>query len=491
MVSEGLQGGGAGSSANKWLPILLIGLVLVVFLSRLPFTAPAVGNDPDSERMIRTAYRISTTGEYHRSRFLGFPIPEYAFSLLWRLGPQALNMLTAAASAIAALFFALAARRMGMRRWLPATLAMAFVPVVFLNSVTPIDFAYALAFMMAALYFVVSGRPLVAGVMLGLATGCRASSCVMILPFALYMVGRDGFAKAKLPIVWMALSGGVVGAACYIPGFLKYGLGLIQYVELSEYPSLTRIIRRGLIEVWGLVGLAAVAVAVIALIFFRRKVEERPFAEAHSRPLIASAWIAAFILHLIIFLRLPFKGDYFIPAIPCLIILFWMYLPRRVFVAVCVILIISPFLVNLDNVYTVYDELERPYPNPAIEFHAVDRDLALGLWGPIIANHQNRLVTEGYLRAVMARVEQLPPETVVVAVYWEPTIAMLSGFEGHDRYVYTLTGEQFGKLRAEGRPVVFLRECNVENILLEGFDLEKAGAKRLYLDDSRRDPNWK
>jgi len=468
---------------DKRFVLLLLALVLVVFISRLPFVTPMIGNDPDSERMLRAAHIIRTTGEYERSRFVGFPIPEYVFALVLPLGPPAINALTALMSTMAAAFFAMSLHRMGARRYLLASLAMAMTPVVYLNSTSPNDYIWALAFIMAALYFVVSRRLLIAGLMLGLAIGCRAPSLLMILPFALYLIGEEGFRKSWPGILKTGVVGAVVGGLCYIPGFLKYGFGLVQYVEIEQYPPLRTLIKRGLVDVWGLIGLAALAVAVLGLIFFRKKAEIAPGGDNRRRWLVPAAWLIAILIHLAMFLRLPFKPDYFVPVVPFVLILLSMYASRKVFVTVCALLIVSPFLVSLDLENNLYAELGKEPDNPSLGFHVLGRDLAMGIYGPVFADHFNRRLVEDYARAVIARVERMPEKTVVVCAYRRPPIALLLGFENYeDKYLDYLPEEEFLRLRSEGYGIVFLPGAEVDNRLLEGFDLEEAGVERLRLD---------
>ncbi len=473
------------SPANKRLALLILAIALIVFVTRLPFVTPLIGNDPDSERMLRAAHIIRTTGEYERSRFVGFPIPEYAFALALPLGPPAINALTAMMSAAAAVFFGLTLRRLGARRYLLAALAMALTPVVYINSTSPNDYIWAFAFIMAALYFVVSRRLLIAGVMLGLAIGCRAPSILMIIPFALYLAGEEGFKKSWPGILKAGIVGAVVGGVCYIPGFLRYGFGLMQYVEIEQYPPLRTLIKRGLVDVWGVIGLVALAVALFGLIFLRRRAEGARAESTRARYLVPAAWLTAIVLNLAMFLRLPFKPDYFVPIVPFVLLLLWMYLRRAVFAAVCALLIVSPFVLSLDLENTLYDEMGKAPDNPSLAFHLLERDLALGLYGPVFADFFNRKLVEDYARAVIAQVERMPEKTVVVSAFYEPPIALLHGFENYrDKYLDYLPEDEYERLKREGYRIVFLPGAEVDNRLLEDFDLEEAGIERLRLDQS-------
>ena len=70
---------------------------------RLPFLGAGYGYDLDAWTAAWVGRQIAESGEYLASRPPGFPVQEYAFALLWRGGPLALNGLTALWSALAPL----------------------------------------------------------------------------------------------------------------------------------------------------------------------------------------------------------------------------------------------------------------------------------------------------------------------------------------------------------------------------------------------------
>ncbi len=106
----------------------------------MPFLDSGYGPDLDAWRVAATARTWSTTGTYIASRLPGYPIHEFGFSLVWQWDPLATNALTAAFSLLAAIFFAMMLRRLGCRDYFVASLALAFVQVVFLNSTVTMDY---------------------------------------------------------------------------------------------------------------------------------------------------------------------------------------------------------------------------------------------------------------------------------------------------------------------------------------------------------------
>jgi membrane-bound ClpP family serine protease len=158
------------------------GILVVTFLSRVPFLDAGYGRINDAWRVATAAREIATSGRYTASRFPPHPVQEIVCSLFWRGWPVASNAATAVLSAFAVLFFALSLARLGIDGVLEASAALAFAPVIFINSTSSLDYLWALAFILGSLFFVLDRKPILAGIFLGLAIGCRITSGAMLLP---------------------------------------------------------------------------------------------------------------------------------------------------------------------------------------------------------------------------------------------------------------------------------------------------------------------
>src|SRR5262249_58522695 len=79
-----------------------------------------------------------------------------------------------------------------------------------------VDFAYELALLLAAYDMLLSGRPGVAGVVLGLATGFRPSAALVALP-ALGFIVRDGVSRGARGVVAFVIAFVLVVAAAFLP----------------------------------------------------------------------------------------------------------------------------------------------------------------------------------------------------------------------------------------------------------------------------------
>ena len=221
----------------EYLPIAAA--LVVIGMTRLPFLANGYGLDPDAWRVANAARLISQTGTYAASRLPGYPVQEITCSFFWQWGPIALNGLTALMSVLAVLFLMLILRHYGARLTdaILAGFALAFTPLFFLNSLCSMDYVWAVAFILGAWYVAVRQMPLLAGVLLGIATGCRITSLAMILPLAILLVNVKNFKLSAQRCGWLSV-GAVVGTAlCFWPVWDCYGMGFWSHAVPKYYPS--------------------------------------------------------------------------------------------------------------------------------------------------------------------------------------------------------------------------------------------------------------
>ena len=118
---------------------------LGIFLSRLPFLSQGYGLDGDSWSVAIVARNIAMTGNYEVSRFPGYPVQELICSLFYNGTAWRLNLLTAIISTIGVLFFALTLKAWKFKYVFLAAAALAFVPIIYINSTTTIDYVWALS----------------------------------------------------------------------------------------------------------------------------------------------------------------------------------------------------------------------------------------------------------------------------------------------------------------------------------------------------------
>ncbi|HKR05150.1 MAG TPA: hypothetical protein VJY62_11005, partial [Bacteroidia bacterium] len=152
---------------NQWF------ILLIIFLSRLPFLDNGYGSEEDAWGLALIAKNIALSGAYEASRLPGHPLQEFIYSLTWDKGAFIFNLLTALISTAGIGFFISAFRRLNLRYAITAGITLAFIPVIYINSTNAMDYMWALSFIMTAFYFLVKKNPVLSGIFIGLAVGCR------------------------------------------------------------------------------------------------------------------------------------------------------------------------------------------------------------------------------------------------------------------------------------------------------------------------------
>ena len=278
------------ASARERLAILLA--ALAVLLTRLPWIASGYGSDPDGYRVVIVARQIAHSGVYEASRLPGYPVYEYLTALTAWHAPWVSNAVTALFSTGAFVFFALIARELGVRRYLLIALALAMTPVIYISSCCTMDYIPALAAQLAASYAVLRGRPVAAGVLLGLGVGCRITAGALVLPLCLWMLMELAPRQALRQCLLFGGTLLLTGALCFLPVWRRYGADFFSFYDNDGYPPLAVVYSRALPLVWGTLGLVALLALLCAAPWYYRHTR-RALAEPRLRGLIQLGTIAA------------------------------------------------------------------------------------------------------------------------------------------------------------------------------------------------------
>ena len=431
---------------------LLAAAALAVLISRLPFLANGFGSDADAWRVANVARDLAAGLEYKASRLPGYPVPEYVYSLLWQAGGRAFsfNLLTAFFSTACFVLYCLFLRSFHAKDVLLTGLALVFTPAVFLHSLDSMDYIWALAFILAAFYLLTKKLDFAAGLCLGLAIGCRITSGVFLLPAYLMLRAADA-QPLRQRIAAVSIPALGIGAACYLPVFQKYGFSFLSFVNI--YPPLKQVVYEGSIGAFGLCGALAIFTAC-AVLFIRRSTHTSPSIEAARPLLLASFSVPA--IYLGIFLRLPHDGAYLIPAIPFLLLLMGHYLPRRAFQSLCIALIVSSFVFNLEK-------------------------SGFYLAGPVFRDYAAREQTSSIVAAVLKADAESAGKRVIVSGWFLPLIeaSLDASVVRPAKYVSLLTSQQLQDYVDKGFAVYYLPEMREYNRRIHKYDLGELGAQPL------------
>jgi hypothetical protein len=446
--------------------VLFIAVAAVVFISRISFLDAGYGCDADAWRVVNTAKHIARSGEYSVSRYPGYPVQELICSLLWRNEtPLPINGATALLSALGIAFFTLTLKHLNFRDYIPAGLALAFTPVVFINSTNAMDYMWALSFILGSFYFVVLRKPILAGFFLGLGIGCRLTSGAMIIPFILLFV-QKGDKKSNFRILATFITTTcVVAVLAFMPVFMQYGTGFFRF-GAYRYPSLKHILTQISTVVWGRIGFITIVIAVILTVCRYAALPSRRVCATPGGRRHMVVWAVAIALYLIAFLRLPLEAGYLIPVVPFVVLLLGIILERPVFIMVCAGLIVSSFF-SFDSSGIVK--------------------------GPILVNHARRLTNLEIRNRILSLEEDRNEKSVIVTGHWE---AMLreSGITLSPRRVngtfiinnnenlraaFLLREGVLHRYLARGYTIYYLPDIRQMNINRYGIDLDDYGAKPL------------
>ena len=437
----------------------LVWLGTLVLLTRLPWISAGYGADPDAYRVVNAARQILRTGDYVASRMPGYPVYEYLTALTTVSKSAVLsNGLTAVLSCVAAVFFALILRFFDIRHSVLLSLAFALTPVVYINSVVTMDYMVALTFMLGSTYFVLVRRPLLAGLLLGLAVGSRITSGALLLPLSLWMLQeeRRPVAHKDMARLWgVALA---TGGLCFLPVVHRYGLGFLSFHDVSGYPGVAYLVRKGIVEVWW----QPAVLGFLALLFLA-PLTVKNLQEAFRRPRFSHGLVLcviAVVLYSVAFLRLPQESAYLIPVVPFILLLTALAFRSRFVDYLSVAIMLSSF-VTIGGRGLVFS-------------------------GPITNDHRVRESRVRNTQAVISSVAGLPENAVVVAGWMLPQIREALDVSGRldRRYVYLIKDEEsYQRLVNQGRQVYFLPGMAVYNLRTRGFDLRKLGARPLAKAD--------
>ena len=314
-------------------PLAFVTLALAVIVSRIPFINIGYGTDPDAWRVALTGYWLWDHGEYYPSRLPGYPVPELGSALVIKGGHLATNSLTLAVSLLGLWFFAAIARRIDLPNRGIAVIAFAFTPLLWINSMTTMDYMWALAFILGAYYFLLERNALAAGLMLGLAIGSRSTSALMFVPFAYYLL-RDG-RREDLRLFAVCAIG--VAVVAWSPIYWEYGPRFLNFYDSKVgYLSVLRLLGK---DCLGLLGaIAVIAATVVSLPRLARLPADL------MRDKNVGVWVLAIAVTALAFARLPHEAAYLIPLYPFGFFLMAKYFHRWVFGAAVAVIILAGFV---------------------------------------------------------------------------------------------------------------------------------------------------
>jgi hypothetical protein len=426
-----------------------------VLATRLPWLTPGYGSDPDGYRVAIVARQLARTGQYDVSRRPGYPAYEYLSSLSALAPPWVSNLVTALFSVAAFVLFALILRTLSVRHYRLIAVALALTPVIYVNSCCTMDYIPAVTLQLAATYAVLRQRPLLGGLLLGLAVGCRITAGALVLPLCLWMWLTTVRPLALRQAAMFALTTLAISVLCYLPVWSLYGSDFFQFYDNGFGPPLPVILTRALPLVWGPVGVAALLALLCALPFYHR-FTARALRHAPTRAIVVLAGCSV-VLYLIAFLRLPDEAAYLIPAVPFVLLAAAVLTPTWASVSVALLLLLSPWFGD----------------------------------GAITQDHLVRESQQRATRQVVDALAQLPGTAVIVCGWVLPRLTLqLGGTQaGAHQLVYLIENPgDYQHYLAQGREVYYLPGVDLYESQAHDLELAQLGARPLAVAAERQRP---
>jgi hypothetical protein len=229
-------------------------------------------------------------------------------------GHVAANLLVFAFYIGSVLVFQRITRNLPNRALLTAMFAL--TPLLLVNAAVTQDFVPGTFFVLAAFLALDRRRYLLAGILLGIATGFRITNVLLILSAALYIVTRE----RQLPI-WARLRSVVMvsfiailcGLVWYSPFIYYSGLGWRYFVPTRHGEVFLMGFAYNTVYVWGPIALATI-IGVVA--YERNELVAWLKGLGTLRSARAIFALSTVIITTVVCFRFPNKVSYYLPAIP-------------------------------------------------------------------------------------------------------------------------------------------------------------------------------
>jgi hypothetical protein len=380
-------------------PLAFAALAVVYVASRIPWLNLGYGADPDAWRVALSADHLLSHAEYLPSRLPGFPLEELVTVPLVRAGWIWTNLSTVLVSLAGVYLFA----RLLAELKLPAkgvlTFAFAFTPLLWINSMITMDYMWSLALILGSYLALIRQRPLLAGVLVGLAIGFRLTAFWPAFAF-IFWLWREKRLRAAVPFAGAMV---VTSLVAYSPVLATYGLRMFNFYDAKV--SLAGFLKLLGKDTLGVVGAVAV-LGGIALSLPRLKRLPADFlANSH-----VALWVAVPVLVFGSFTRLPHEVAYLIPLFPFGFFLMARYFSRPVLVAVALLIVVAGFV-----------DITSPGDDEVNKQTFTSAQIGAGM---MLADHDTMDSQRAFANDLAAAA--IPPHSVVFAGTIFPQFAMMN-----------------------------------------------------------------
>lgn len=435
-------------------------LFIISLLLRLAFLGEGYGKEFDAWSNALNAKIIAETGVYEVSRLPGHPIYELTLAVLWPLNHSyfLFNLLSALISSAAVVLVFAIARELKLKQAFYWSLAFGFIPVFFIASTYTIDYNFALFFILAAFLALLRKQYWWLGIALGLATGFRISSLGFLLPFTLWLGFKDFRSLFKI-----YFAAGLVAIFVFLPPLFTYGISFLDFHK-PPFPGWANVIYKISIGIWGL---------PLVLLLIWKMSRLRSFKPNFKWPEHLKGLSFHFgvliilVLQAIVFMRLPFKSEFFLAALPFI----WLQIAALSQDAQAKIFLYTS-LASLLFLGLDYDDIYRgATPSKVVlRFEANGKSIFLSpLQGPLSLDQSKRRNKSNTVAQSIAALEVNEPSWLIAGWYW-PELVLKLGFTDHliDHYS---TEQEILEAQQANYPILYLPEINEQNQIIHQHPL--------------------
>ncbi|MEO5645024.1 MAG: hypothetical protein ABIQ40_11055 [Bacteroidia bacterium] len=393
----------------------LLILLLLTAITRIPFIFDGYGVEEDSWGLVVNAFEMKNSGHYVASRFPGHPLQEYVYRFIYDQPAPVYNLFSVLASLIAVAFFFKALKKIQFKGAFAAAVMFCFTPVFYIAGTYTIDFAWTVAFVMVSLYYLLDRKFIMSGIMLGMATGCRLTSEIFLLPWLIIAWNTFNWKTSVKDFMKIAIPAVIIGILWFIPAYMNYGKAFFDYSDQFPYPSIAKVIYKASIGVFGLTGIIALVVfGIISLNTWRKKELNPVTLFSSERLLLVCAVVIG--MHIVSYLRLPQKSGYMVPAIPFFIIFIVSGLKEKQIRMAALLFIIAPFLFSINLTDNLRGAAATPF---AMTFKVSGQEIFLDpLSGSVFSERSKRINKMKYCDSVISTLEKMDTHYVIISGWW-------------------------------------------------------------------------
>lgn len=396
---------------------------------------------------------------------------------MWNASSVAYNFFTLFISTTGIACFMLMLKKFNLKNWMWAGIGIAITPIIYINSTNDMDYMWALGF---TLIVAVHHRNVSAGLFLACAIGCRITSGAMLIPMCLlvwHCAEKEFRIKNIARIIFCTA---LFTLLIFFPVFRNYGFSFFTYYEHFPVPFFSKIFYKGVISVYGFIGVVALFISILFIVCKRKTYCEAIINNKNISKEIVMISILTILLYGFSFMCCPLKAAFVIPLIPFVWLMFTLLILDRSFKVLVLLMAVSTFTFGIN--------LSDPLRGSKESIFSIQRNIAgqkvafdpfIGLLMADITKRQQRT---SYAIKVLSKISSLKKHTLIIVGWWNADLLVLQrGHENHFvKFAYYINEPDLLKYQKDNYEIFYLPEQDTFNDLRYQKIFTKRFAKFFY-----------